>query len=44
MAGLVTGLSQNLSLVDAVKLANKVSGIAVSRLGTAVVSQKDLVR
>ncbi len=42
MAALVTGLTKGMSLENAVKLGNKASAIAVSKIGTVVVSGDEL--
>ncbi len=42
MAALVTGLTKNMTLADAVILGNKASAIAVSKFGTVIVSHTEL--
>jgi rfaE bifunctional protein kinase chain/domain len=41
-AGVITGLIQWMNLPDAVMLGNKASGIAVSKIGTSIVTWKEL--
>lgn len=42
MAGLVRGLDKGMSMAEAVKLGNQASAIAVSKVGTTVVTQEEL--